>query len=240
MAGTSKTIPPGNWEAKILQLEITERKYRTNDDKPIFDLVLHMESKPIGGNFQGFRKDMNDESKGYFLGQVARVKYNEWGFSDAVLKGGTELFAEKEISKALKSLCMEISQLQWFQQQDDSLPTAKELVERINKAELFKDHYLFWCFGSKQYVNKKGYATDDLYLPKYSAEAGKPFSKKFEGTIIYNSTIHFMKPKGAATATAASSNTAQTKMEMPEKVESGDDNLGKSDLFIPDDDDLPF
>lgn len=232
----SKTITPGNHEAKIHFIELKEKGFKNNLDNPIFDIVLHMETKPMGGNFQGFLRDPKDASKGNYLGQVGRVRYSEWGFSDGKLAGGTEISGEKEILKALKHLCTEISQLNWFQQQDEKLPTAKAMIDLINQSEMFKDHYLYWCFASRQYVNKKGWTTDDLYLPKYSVEAGKPFSKQTTDLIVYNSSIHLMKPKDAPTKGNVATPENQTTMELKE------DNLGKDTNLIGDDDnnDLPF
>ena len=36
--------------------------------------MLHVETKPVGGDFEGFYKDMADQSKGRYEGQVGRVR----------------------------------------------------------------------------------------------------------------------------------------------------------------------
>lgn len=221
-------LPPGNHKAKILKIELRERPFKTKTGATITDIVLHLETEPIGGNFKGLKKDYTDDSKGVFLGQVAKVRSNEWGFSDGQNRSGDPIDAQKEMLKALKSLCMEIGQLKWFQDQDEKLPTASQLVEAINKAELFKDHYLYWCLASRQYMNKKNYATDDLYLPRYSKEDGKPFSKKMDDLIVYNSAKHLVKPAGAANT---SNSTAQTTPPNQTSIldNQNDDNLGDPD-----------
>jgi len=231
-------LPSGNHKAKITSFELRERPFKTKAGNSIIDLVLNLETEPIGGNFKGLKKDSTNPASEVYLGQVARVKYSEWGFSDGMTPGGNKIEGDKEILKSLKSLCIEIGQLKWFQDLDEKLPTVAEAVKAVNESGHFKDHYLYWCLASRQYVNKNNYATDDLYLPKYSKEAGKPFSKKMDDLIKYNSTNHLMKPKNAPANTGTAQPKAdpgQTSMEM-----NTADNLGKSNEFIDNNDDLPF
>lgn len=240
MSYIPSVIPPGNHEAKVLNIELKTRPYKTKTQATIFDIVLNLETKPMGGTFRGLKKDFSNPNSETYLGQVGRVKTSEWGYSDGTTGGGIEIFADKEILKGLKSLCMEIGQLKFFQDLDDKFLSPEAMVKEINDSGIFKDHYLYWCIASKQYIKKNNYPADDLYLPRYSAEAGKPFSKKMDGLITYDMNVHLTKPKTAAVKNSdkkKEDKPAQTEMDLKES-----ENLGKDPTFTgnDDNDDLPF
>lgn len=206
-------IPPGNHKLKINSIELKTRAFK---DALVYDIVLNVETEPItGDNFKGLKVDYNDDSKGTYKGQVGRVKYSEWGFKDGETKTHQPVVAIDEMLKALKSLCMEIGQLKWFQDLDDTLPTVQDAVDAINRDQIFKNHYLYFCLASRQYLNKKNYVTDDLFLPRYSKEAGKPFSKKTDDMIVFNSTIHVQKV-GAVVVAKTNTKSADTPGKSPD------------------------
>lgn len=190
-------IPPGSVKAKIVGFELKVRPYKTKEGDPITDIILNLNTDSIGGTFRGLKKDYNDPNSEHYLCQVGRCRISEWGFSKGKTKSGVEVDPEKDMLRALKSLCMEIGELKWFQDVDNTLPTVAEMIKQINESNIFKNFYLYFTIASRQYLNKKNYVTDDLYLPRYSKEAGKPFSKKMDDLIKFNSTVHVMKPRVA-------------------------------------------
>ncbi len=229
----SSALTPGTHKLKINSFDLKKRSFNNRDSNPIFDVILNVEGEPLGGNFRGFKKDYNDPNSPTYLGQVGRLRLNEYGYSDSKLADGTEISADKDILRNLKSLCMEIGQLKWFQDVDDKLPTPESLIKELNASGIFKDHYLYYTVCSRQYINNKGYTADDLFLGKYKAGVGKPFSKTVEDLIPFSSTAHITKAKDLPTAGKGAGQTS---------VEFKDESTTNNELPLTSgpDSDLPF
>jgi len=190
-------IPPGNVQCKINSVELRLRPYTTNEGKTVTDVVLNVETKPIiDVAFKGLKRDYNNPNSEAYKGQVARLRLNEWGFKDTD-RADFSITKEDDILRHLKSLFMEVGQHDWFKAQDDKYDTKdiQKLIDAINKEQPFKDFYMYYCLASRQYLNKKNYKTDDLYLPKYSKETGKPFSVNMHDLIKFDIATHVVAPK---------------------------------------------
>lgn len=188
-------IEPGNVQAKINSITIKDRGYKNKEGNIITDVILNLETKPIGGNFKGMRKDSNDPNSPTYLGQIGRVKLNEWGYSDGQPIPDFILKRDEDILRALKSLFIETGTLSWLEAQHEKYSSPEGLIELFNRDLPFKDMYLYWCIASRQYTNSRGYTADDLYLPKYNKELGKPFSVEPAGIIIFDFKKHVQTPK---------------------------------------------
>lgn len=194
---TPSVIPPGNVQAKINSIELRDRPYKTKEGDIITDVVLNLETKPITDvTFKGLKYDYTNPASATYKGQVARVRLNEWGFKD-VNRTDFTITKEDDILRHLKSLFMETGQLAWFTAQDDKMGVKdiKRFIEAINKDQPFKDFYMYYCLASRQYINKNNYKTDDIFLPKYDKEVGKPFSVEMKDLIQFNIEKHVTPPK---------------------------------------------
>ncbi len=168
--GVSKTLQPGNQQCKINGVELEEFKFKPG----AFHIILHMEGPDLGKDFEGFHINKDNESLGRHKGAVGKVKAGEWAFTDSVTPKGVEISRDQEILKFLKTLCTALGTLKWLDDQDNKHDTIESLVKAFNVDQPFKDKYLNYCIGGKEYKNKQGYTNYDLFLPKFS-KAGSPF-----------------------------------------------------------------
>lgn len=171
--GIQKSIQPGNHLCKILSVGLEEFKFKEN----AYHLKMYLETMPIEGDFEGFFIDKNNESLGRHKGQVGWVRASEWAFADGTTKSGVEVSRDQDILKFIKTLCQAIGKKEWLIAQDDKHETIESLVEAFNNEAPFKDIFLNWCIGGKEYQNKQGYTQYDLFLPKFS-KTGVPFEAK--------------------------------------------------------------
>ncbi len=72
-AGSGRPKPvmgPGNHTIRINSITFDKTPY----DSEAYNIMLHVESMPVEGDFEGFYKDMQDQSQGSNEGQVGRVR----------------------------------------------------------------------------------------------------------------------------------------------------------------------
>lgn len=225
----SSVLGPGNVKAKINSLSVQTRPYKNDLGNDIYDIMLHLESEPVKGLFKGLKIDMNNPASKEYLGQVGRVRLSQYGFSDGVTKTGIEVTAEGDMARALKSLFIDLDLYEWYQQQDGLFKTHQLFIDFVNKENILNDKYLYYCLATRQYVNKKGYLTDDLYLPRYNKEIGAPFATQMEKLIKFNAEVHITKPKEAVTQLPKANPTEVQKEKIVEtlKEENGLPNIDK-------------
>nr|MBC8396324.1 hypothetical protein [Flavobacteriales bacterium] len=99
-AGSGRTKPvlgPGNQIIKINSITFDKTPY----DADAYNIMLHVESEPVTGEFEGFYKDMSDQSQGRYEGQVGRVRYSPYPFKDTTLPSGREIERDQEVLKSM-------------------------------------------------------------------------------------------------------------------------------------------
>ena len=99
-AGSGRTKPvmgPGNHVVKINSITFDKTPY----DSEAYNIMLHVETEPIQGEFEGFYKDMSNQSAGRYEGQVGRVRYSPYPFKDATLPSGREIERDQEVLKSM-------------------------------------------------------------------------------------------------------------------------------------------
>ena len=69
---------------------------KTPYDSEAYNITLHVETEPVKGDFEGFYRDVNDQSKGRYAGQVGRVRYSPYPFKDTTLPSGREIERDQE------------------------------------------------------------------------------------------------------------------------------------------------
>jgi hypothetical protein len=184
----AKTIGPGNHVLKINNVELEDFKFIDGAKH----LVLHLETQPIEG-FEGFLIDKDDESKGRYAGQIGRVKGSQYAFADGVTKSGINIQRDRSILIFLQSLSKTLNINEWFVEQDGKHETIEDFVDAFNMTAPIKDKYLEFCVAGKEYLNKSGYTTYDMWLPK--AENRKyAFGEVEAGKVIpYDEAKHLKK-----------------------------------------------
>lgn len=203
-AGSGKIKPvidAGNQELKINSIVLNTPPY----DQKAYDLQLNVESKPVGGDFEGFLVDVNNPNGPRYQGQVGRVSFQRYAFADTTLPSGREINRDAEILKALIFL----AEQQDKRDQLDSIK-AQTIEEFVNQAATFlcDGQYYNFCVGGREWENKEGYINLQLFLPKRTG-AGVPFERvgvENSKLISFNRDEHIiaMKKSGNSMSTTTS------------------------------------
>tara|TARA_R110000796_G_scaffold195104_6_gene311607 strand:+ start:998 stop:1672 length:675 start_codon:yes stop_codon:yes gene_type:complete len=165
-AGSGNVKPvmgPGNHTVKVNQITYVATPY----DAEAYNIVLHLETKPIVGEFNGFLVDVNNPDGPRYDGQVARVRFSPYAFKDATLPNGKKISKVDEVMKAM----MVLSETLDKRDQVDSIE-AIDVEEFMNQCNtlLSGPEYINVCLGSREWMNKEGYVNNDMYLPKPSKD----------------------------------------------------------------------
>tara|TARA_B100000497_G_C7677321_1_gene409284 strand:+ start:136 stop:810 length:675 start_codon:yes stop_codon:yes gene_type:complete len=168
-AGSGKEKPvigPGNQVVKINSITFDVTPYAAD----AYNIILHVESEPMEGDFQGFLVDPNDPNSSRYAGQVGRVRFSQYAYKDAILPNGNEISRDTEVMKAMIFLSEQIGK----RTELDAIQanTIEEFMTKCNSV-LSGPTFLNVCLGTREWENKEGYINDDLYLPKLS-KAGIP------------------------------------------------------------------
>tara|TARA_R110001606_G_scaffold47710_1_gene121502 strand:+ start:829 stop:1503 length:675 start_codon:yes stop_codon:yes gene_type:complete len=168
-AGSGKEKPvigPGNNVVKINSITFDVTPYAAD----AFNIMLHVESEPMEGEFQGFLVDANNPNGPRYQGQVGRIRFAPYPYKDAILPNGSEISRDTEVMKAMIFLSEQLGK----RKELDAIQanTIEDFMSKCN-AVLSGPTYLNMCFGTREWENKEGYVNNDLYLPKLS-KAGVP------------------------------------------------------------------
>tara|TARA_R110000803_G_scaffold86621_1_gene153064 strand:- start:64 stop:738 length:675 start_codon:yes stop_codon:yes gene_type:complete len=168
-AGSGKEKPvigPGNNVVKINSITFDVTPYAAD----AFNIMLHVESQPMDGEFQGFLVDANNPNGPRYQGQVGRIRFAPYPYKDAILPNGNEISRDTEVMKAMIFLSEQLDK----RKELDAIQanTIEDFMSQCG-AVLSGPTYLNMCFGTREWENKEGYVNNDLYLPKLS-KAGVP------------------------------------------------------------------
>ena len=168
--GSGKARPimgPGNREIKINRISYDVTPY----DKEAHNIMLHVEGRPEGGDFEGFLRDKDNESLGRYEGQVGRVRVSPFPFKNTTLPSGREINKDQEILKSMIFLGEVLNM------RDDLDSIEAETIEDFMTqcASLFTNNekgsiWINTCLASREWENKEGYVNNDLYIPRMSKD----------------------------------------------------------------------
>jgi len=187
-AGSGRTKPvldPGNHVVKINSITLDQTPY----DSESYNIHLHVETAPIGGDFEGFFRDYNDQSKGRYDGQIGRVRISPFPFKDTTLPSGREISRDQEILKHMITLAetldmrdgldsIEAQTIEEFMTECDGLMGGSKLINM--------------CIGGREWENKEGYVNNDLYLPRISKDgiAMEALDKENSRLLKFDRAVH--------------------------------------------------
>jgi hypothetical protein len=191
--GTPKVIQPGVVECKINSITLDKVPYKEG----AYNLSLNVESQPMGDDFEGFLIDKDNPDSGRYEGQIGRVRFSEWAYSDGETKTGIKISRDTEIVKAIQTICKETGSSAWLDAQDNVHETIEEFVMAFNADKPFKNKFVKMCVAGREYMNKAGYINFDLYLPKAVRGQVSIESAEKEGSklIAFDSEAHIKKAK---------------------------------------------
>ena len=185
--GLPKTIAPGNHVLKINNVVLEDFKFIENAKH----LVINVETEPID-DFEGFMIDKDDESKGHYAGQIGRIKASQYAFADGTTKTGIKIQRDRSILMFLQNLCKSLNINEWFVAQDNKHDTIEEFIEAFNNEAPFKDIFFDACVAGKEYENKNGYTSYDMWFPKGAKDA-YAITAKGGKVLPYNEADHLKK-----------------------------------------------
>ena len=187
-AGSGRIKPvlePGNHVVKINSITLDQTPY----DADSYNIHLHVETAPVGGDFEGFFRDYNDQSKGRYDGQVGRVRISPFPFKDTTLPSGREISRDQEILKHMITLAetldmrdgldsIEAQTIEEFMTECDGLMGGSKLINM--------------CIGGREWENKEGYVNNDLYLPRISKDgiAMEALDKENSRLLKFDRAVH--------------------------------------------------
>jgi hypothetical protein len=187
-SGINKVIQPGNVTAKINSVALEPYKFIEG----AYHFVMNIETEPIDG-FEGFMLDKDRPELGNYKGQIGKINASQYAFANGKTKSGIEIDRDRSILIFLKNLCNAIGCEEWFKAQNNKHNTIEDFVKAFNIERPFKEVFIDFCIGGKEYLNKAGYSSYNLWLPK-SEKGAYAISQKDSGkTMTYNESQHLVK-----------------------------------------------
>ena len=162
----SPVIGPGNHKVKINSLSFDPTPY----DPQAFNITLNVETEPVGGEFQGFLVDADNQNGPRYKGQVGRVRMSPYPYKDTTLPTGRKIVAADEMVKAIAFLADVTGK-----RDEVDMIEANSLEQFANACkQIFRNtEYINACIGGREWENNDGYVNVDLHLPRLS-KAGLP------------------------------------------------------------------
>jgi hypothetical protein len=198
-----KTLSPGEHVVKINSINLESVSYKEG----AYHLILNVEGPDLGAEFEGFFINKDRPEIGRYKGQIGRVKFSYYPFSDGVTKTGIKVSRDTGILRAIQQVCISTDNLKWFEEADGKYNTIEEFIKGANKA-LSSDAKLRMCIGGKEY-EKDGYTKYDLFLPKSTKDAYVMENASTEPSKLmkYNPTEHIKKTEAKPVSSFGSSST---------------------------------
>lgn len=248
-SGPSKEIAPGNVVARIVGLSVEKVKTPRDESNPEYNVLIELETRPIGGDFEGFFKDPQNEAKGRRLGQYKRIKHGTWpikefsGVSKRTQKEFT-ISAQNQILQIFQEICEACGKPDLLPSYTQEFKTWGDLIKQLNMDLQFNKQYLKWCLGGTQTVNDKNYVVYYLNLPD---KKNCPIRIAPENGPIteYDKSLHlYVKATPTATAKGGNLNAEDPDFNSEESEEAhsygtemSDDDLFETDGLDSDDGD---
>ena len=186
-----KTLSPGEHTVKINSIALESVSYKAG----AYHLILNVEGPNMGSDFEGFLVDKDKPNGARYKGQIGKVKFGYYPFSDGETKTGIKISRDLSILRAIQQLCIASNKLEWFEEADGKFATIEDFVKGANN--VISDGSLFkMCVNGKEY-EKNGYINYDLFLPKSSKDAYAMESAAASPSklIAYNPELHIKKAK---------------------------------------------
>ena len=197
-----KSFNPGNHVAKINGIFIRQPEYLKKKGEKGYEIIMDLETKPVGGEFEGWLIDEKDESKGRFLGQTGRVKTRKWPYKDGSWTGNGRTVTFNMVDDILEVIQTLENELgtDFLVRTSGQFDTIEEIVEGFNKDGCYKDKYLKWCIGGEGELKDNGHYKYYMFLPKIKRTEGQLFAAedKAENVVVFDEALHVEKEEAPA------------------------------------------
>ena len=199
--GSGKTKPvisAGNHVVRINSVSFDQTPY----DAEAYNILLNVETKPVGGEFEGFLLNVNEPNGKRYQGQVGRVRFSPYPYKDATLPSGREISRDNEVMKGMVYLSEVLGKRDELDKVQAN--TIEEFMTSCN--DLFSASGWFnMCVGGKEWENKEGYTNQDLFLPRMSKDGIPMEALDTENSrlLTFDKDNHIIPLKKKASAPAA-------------------------------------
>lgn len=184
--GSRKIIEPGKQKLAIRKIYL-ERPPYTNTG---YNLVMLLESEPVGGEFEGLPYNKDKPTGPKFKGQVGRVKYSQYTYEDKTLSSGVEISRDKSILQAVAKIADKIGKREAVDK--ISAGTIEDYIAKVNKI-ISGNAYYYFLIGGKEYKSGK-YINIDMYLPKLKPNESA-IGLEEEDVLDFDPDVHINKLK---------------------------------------------
>jgi len=160
-SGSIKPVAgPGNQKIKINSITFDQTPY----DSDAYNIMLHVETEPVEGEFQGFLKDMNNPNGERYEGQVGRVRFSPYPYKDATLPSGREINRDTEVLKGMVYLSEVLNK----REELDKIQEKLTLKKHISNYSILKYGHDSWQYYDnlspeiKLNPSRYGYLEDNI------------------------------------------------------------------------------
>ena len=197
-SGTPKVIQPGTVCARVLDINLEVPPY----DSSAYNLVLTLETTPVGAGFEGLAINKEVPEMGNYEGQIARVQTQQYSYTDYTNKEGRTTLKEDMIFKWVWTFAKEIGVSGDLITNNVEGSNIQEYVESAKKYLIGNERWIHWCIGGSEYENKAGYTQYRLFIAKpeknkIGYQLDVPGEKPTK-LIEYNEAVHIKKKKPEA------------------------------------------
>ncbi len=188
-----KGLKPGNHKLALRAIKLEKQTYVTTRSESM--LMLMLETEPLA-NFIGFDRVTGDKSKGYYSGQVSRVRASSFNYYDGQNVNGQDVSIADSALRVVVDLCTELGCSSWVTTNDEKYATIEEYVIAFNNEKPFENIFINYCLGGKSFINKKGYQQFDLNLIR-GGDGFKSFCGDLSQVVKFDKEKHIYhsKPK---------------------------------------------
>ncbi|NDB61485.1 hypothetical protein EB001_24050, partial [bacterium] len=123
-----KTLSPGQHTVKINSIGLESVSYKAG----AYHLILNVEGPDMGSEFEGFLVDKDKPNGARYKGQIGKVKFGFYPFSDGETKTGIKISRDLSILRAIQQLCIAGNKLEWFEEADGKFATIEDFVKGAN------------------------------------------------------------------------------------------------------------
>jgi hypothetical protein len=198
-----KNFIVGNQTARIIGMSFQETTFKdrnTGSDVTKAWVVMDLETEAVGGEFEGWLIDKNDESKGRRSGQTGRVKSDPFGYEDKTYNG-KDYSIHKSTIQFLKGVELEATGATKFMDDiDGKYDTYDEICKAFAEESGVGKVFLNWCIGGKKEMGDDGYPVYWMNLPKWT-KGSKLYAHpdKSDNLLQYHAGAHLFDKTGGAT-----------------------------------------
>lgn len=166
-----------------------------------YEVVLDLETKPIGESFEGWLIDAKNEKGPRYLGQTGRIKTRKWPYKDGSWTGQGKTVKFDMVDDILKviQLLEQECGTDFLVQTSGKYNTIEEIVEAFNAAKPFDGIFLKWCIGGEEETQESGHPKYFLALPKFE-KGFKLFANESDAAHVlpFDKALHVEVKGGAA------------------------------------------